>query len=149
MTPAAEVLNDLILMNNDRIKGYQKTMQNLKDKDEDLRTLFMEIIEQTKQFNEALSNEVKKLGVDVETHTSVSGKLHLAWIDLKATFTGNNRRALLAECERGEDALRSTYLEALHESSALSTEQWELISAQADQMKVIHDQIKALRDQAT
>lgn len=149
MTPAAEVLNDLILMNNDRIKGYQKTMQNLRHQDEDLRTLFMEIIAQTQQFNEALSNEVRKLGVDVETHTSVSGKLHLAWIGIKATFTGNNRRALLAECERGEDALKSTYLEALHESSALSSEQWELISAQADQMKVIHDQIKALRDQAT
>jgi uncharacterized protein (TIGR02284 family) len=149
ITPAAEVLNDLILMNNDRIKGYQKTMQNLRHEDEDLRPLFMEIIEQTQQFNEALSNEVKKLGVDVETHTSVSGKLHLAWIGIKATFTGKNRRALLAECERGEDALRSTYLEALHESSALSTEQWELISAQADQMKIIHDQIKALRDQAT
>lgn len=148
MTTAAEVLNDLILMNNDRIRGYQKTMQNLRDRDEDLRTLFMEIIEQTRQFNEALSNEVKKLGEDVETHTSVSGKLHLAWIGIKVTFTGKNRRSLLAECERGEDALRSTYLEALHESSSLSSEQWELISAQADQMKVIHDQIKALRDQA-
>jgi uncharacterized protein (TIGR02284 family) len=148
-TPSAEVLNDLILMNNDRIKGYQKTMQNLRDQDEDLRTLFLEIIEQTRQFNEALSNEVKKLGVDVETQTSVSGKLHLAWIGLKTTFTGKSRKSLLAECERGEDAIKSTYMEALHESSALSTEQWELISAQADQMKVIHDQIKALRDQAT
>lgn len=149
ITPAAEVLNDLILMNNDRIKGYQKAMQNLRDKDEDLRILFMGIIGETQQSNEALSNEVQKLGVAVETHTSVSGKLHLAWMGIKGTFTGKNRKALLAECERGEDALSSTYREALHESSTLSAAQWELIAAQANQMKVIHDQIKALRDRST
>src|SRR5688572_764704 len=103
-TPAAEVLNDLILMNNDRINGYGKTMKNLKERDADLKIIFQEIIDQTKQFNKALSAEVEKLGAAAETHTSVSGKLHLTWIRIKATFTGHNRKALLAECERGEDA---------------------------------------------
>ena|SRR6218665_553952 len=147
-TPASEVMNDLILMNNDRIKGYQRTMKNLKEKDSDLRILFTDIIEQTQKFNNDLSREVEKLGAAAETHTSVSGKLHLAWIGIKATFTGHNRKALLGECERGEDALRITYLEAMNESSDLSPEQWELISDQARQMKLVHDQIKALRDQA-
>lgn len=145
---AAEVLNDLILMNNDRIKGYQRTMQNLKPQDEDLRELFQHIIAQTRGFNEALTEEVVKLGAKAETHTSVSGKLHLTWIGIKATFTGHNRKALLAECERGEDASKATYLEALHGDSDLSAAQWELISAQAEEMKLVHDQIKSLRDQA-
>jgi uncharacterized protein (TIGR02284 family) len=144
---AVEVLNDLILMNNDRIKGYQRTMQNLKPQDDDLRELFLKIIAQTQGFNKALTEEVVKLGATAETHTSVSGKLHLTWIGIKATFTGHNRRALLAECERGEDALKAAYMEALHGDSDLSPSQWELISAQAEEMKVIHDQIKALRDQ--
>lgn len=147
-TSAAEVLNDLILMNNDRIKGYQRTIHNLRPQDEDLSAIFTDIIEQTKQFNAALAAEVVNLGATAETHTSVSGKLHLAWIGIKATFTGHNRHALLAECERGEDALRQTYLEALNSDSDLSSAQWELISAQTAAMKLVHDQIKALRDQA-
>jgi uncharacterized protein (TIGR02284 family) len=147
-TPAAEVLNDLILMNNDRINGYGKTMKNLKERDADLKIIFQEIIDQTKQFNKALSAEVEKLGAAAETHTSVSGKLHLTWIRIKATFTGHNRKALLAECERGEDAIRVAYFEALNESSDLSSEQWELISVQAEQMKLIHNRIKMLRDEA-
>ena len=147
-TPAAEVMNDLILMNNDRIKGYQKTIKNLKEKDKDLQDVFSEIIEQTTEFNRQLSEQVTQMGAEAETHTSASGKMHLAWISLRATFTGHNRRALLAECERGEDALRQGYFEALNEDNDLSSYQWELISEQAAAMKLTHDRIKALRDQA-
>ncbi len=148
-TPAVEVLNDLILMNNDRIRGYTNTTKSLKDRDADLKIIFKEIIDETRQFNIALAAEVEKLGAAAETHTSVSGKLHLTWIRIKATFTGHNRKALLAECERGEDAIRQAYLEALNESSDLSLDQWELISDQAEKSNLIHNRIKMLRDEAT
>jgi len=34
------ILNDLIEINNDRIKGYEKAIEELKDGDQDLKTLF-------------------------------------------------------------------------------------------------------------
>jgi hypothetical protein len=39
----AEVLNDLIQINNDRITGYEKSLKELKDSDTDLRDIFLVI----------------------------------------------------------------------------------------------------------
>jgi len=38
--------------------------------------------------------------------TSGTGAIHRAWIDVKATFSGHDRKSVLAECERGEDAIK-------------------------------------------
>ena len=36
----ARLLNDLIMINNDRMVGYQKAMEELKSEDSDLKLLF-------------------------------------------------------------------------------------------------------------
>lgn len=145
---AAHTLNDLILINNDRIKGYEKALKDLDAQDGDLAPLFNEMISQTRRFNADLSKQVELAGAQAETETSVSGKLHRAWIDIKATFAGNSRRSLLCECERGEDASKEAYQEALHEHNSLSTLQSELVAAQAREQSASHDRIKVLRDEA-
>jgi len=43
----AEVLNDLIQINNDRIEGYQKAIEELKATDTDLTNLFTGFITQS------------------------------------------------------------------------------------------------------
>ena len=35
----ARLLNDLILINNDRVVGYQKAMEELKEEDSDLKLI--------------------------------------------------------------------------------------------------------------
>jgi uncharacterized protein (TIGR02284 family) len=37
---------------------------------------------------------------------SSSGTLHRMWLDVKATFSGHDRKSILEECERGEDAIK-------------------------------------------
>ncbi|MEJ0104860.1 MAG: hypothetical protein WDO19_20900 [Bacteroidota bacterium] len=43
-----EILNDLVLINNDRITGYERARQELKGEDADLKLLFLKFIDQSR-----------------------------------------------------------------------------------------------------
>src|SRR5882757_10211291 len=100
---AIETLNDLILINNDRIKGYEHATKELKDKDSELKHLFTNMIAKSHQFKMEIATEVAALGHDIERGTSTSGKLHRTWLDVKAAFSGHSKKSVLEECEFGED----------------------------------------------
>ncbi|SEM63052.1 conserved hypothetical protein [bacterium A37T11] len=146
ISKTTEILNDLIEINNDRIEGYTRAIEDSEAIDVDLKTLFEYYIQQTKGFNRDLSAEVSKLGEAPEEGTRMSGKLHRLWLDVKAKFTGSDRKSILEECERGEDASKEAYTEALADSEGLPEEIVKLISQQADKQREGHDKIKALRD---
>jgi uncharacterized protein (TIGR02284 family) len=67
-------------------------------------------------------------------------------MDVKATFTGNDRKAILASCEFGEDAAQKAYEQALKTDADLSVEIRQLIMDQKGSLKRSHDEIKKLRD---
>jgi uncharacterized protein (TIGR02284 family) len=143
----ASVLEDLIKINNDRIEGYEKALKELKPEDTDLRLLFLRAIDQSRGIKMMLGNELQTLKESIPSGTSGSGAIHRAWLELKATFTGHGRRAILASCEFGEDAVQKAY------ESALSSEHLpEYLSAivleEKQDLKSFHDEIKALRDQS-
>src|SRR5436305_4788716 len=98
------VLNDLIRINNDRVDGYEKAIDELKDEDADLRTLFQGYINESRKNALELTPEVTRLGGDPADGTTNSGKIYRVWMDLKATVTGKDRETVLANCEFGEDA---------------------------------------------
>ena len=141
------VLNDLILINNDRIEGYQRAIKELEEGNADLKTLFTGMIAESHEYKAALANEVALSGEEVERGTTNSGKIYRAWMDVKATFTGGDRKSVLSSCEFGEDAAQKAYDMALKEED-LPAHLRSLISEQKASLKASHDQIKALRDQA-
>ena len=67
-------------------------------------------------------------------------------MDVKATFSGKDRKAILASCEYGEDAAQKAYEAALSSDAELPTEVRQLVMDQKQRLKKSHDQIKALRD---
>ena len=141
----AEILNDLIQINNDRIVGYEKAIEELKPEDNDLKTLFIKMIDESRRNKMALATEVQALGKDTETDTTTSGKIYRAWMDVKATFAGHDRKAILSNCEFGEDAAQRAYRMAL-EDEDLSAELRGIISEQKETLRGSHDAIKRLRD---
>lgn len=141
-----EVLNDLIKINNDRIAGYEKAISETKDLDVDLKGVFNAMIEESKTYRSQLENEVTKLGGVIATDTTISGKVYRAWMDVKATFGGNSREAILDNCEFGEDAWRRAYESALSSEVGVSGDVQSIISAQYDGEKSSHDLIKKYRD---
>ncbi|HEY1871396.1 MAG TPA: PA2169 family four-helix-bundle protein [Chitinophagaceae bacterium] len=142
----AEVLNDLIQINNDRISGYEKAIKELNDVDEDLRGIFTAYIDQSRNFRNALGKEVQTLGADMDKGTTSNGKIYRTWMDVKALFTGHDRQTVLNSCEYGEDAAQKAYKSAL-DTQNLPAYLFALINRQKDELKKSHDEIKALRDQ--
>ncbi|TFF35159.1 ferritin-like domain-containing protein [Mucilaginibacter psychrotolerans] len=141
-----EVLNDLIEINNDRIDGFSRAAKDLGEGDADLKAVFDKFATDSRQNVQELSAAVGQAGGELETGNTVAGTIHRAWIDVKATFSGHDRKAILDECERGEDAIKKAYRDALNEDNGLSPEQASLIATQQQAINLGHDSIKALRD---
>ncbi len=146
-------LNDLVLINNDRVAGYEKALEELTSRDDagnadsDLRSLFQEFIQQSSNFSSQLAAQVTAAGGDVAEGTMTSGKIYRAWMDVRALFSGKDRHAILASCEGGEDAAQKAYKEALEEED-LTMDVKSMIRSQQAELKQAHDQVKALRDQS-
>ncbi len=141
-----EVLNDLVMINNDRITGYQRAIKELKDEDGDLKSLFDQMIIESQQIKSDLVHEVQVLHGDVEKGTTEMGKIYRAWMDVKALFTGENRHAVLSNCEAGEDAAQKAYKKAL-ETDKLPGFLRDLLSRQQATLRESHDEVRDLRNQ--
>lgn len=140
------ILNDLIRINHDRIVGYEKAIEELKSEDADLRTLFNRYIQESRQYASELTNEVTRLGGDPAEGTTNSGKIYRVWMDLKAVVKGHDRKAVLENCEFGEDAAQKSYDMALNSDNELEAPVREMIVRQKAQLKTGHDEVKRLRD---
>ena len=141
----AEVLNDLVKINNDRVDGYKKAIENLQPEDADLRVLFQEKINESHAFHSELTAEVALLGEKVATGTMALGKIYRAWMDVGAFLSGGERKFVINNCERGEDAAITAYNTALN-SDELTPTQREILLSQLQIIKLSHNEIKALRD---
>ncbi|RFZ91248.1 PA2169 family four-helix-bundle protein [Mucilaginibacter conchicola] len=143
---ATSVLNDLIEINNDRVAGFEKAIADIKDENIDLKAVFEGFAAQSRKNGQELAALVGSPD-EVETGNSVSGTLHRAWIDVKSLFGGSDRASILSEAERGEDAIKKAYQDALN-GGDLSADAVAVVSGQAQEINAAHDQIKALRDAA-
>ncbi|GGB76960.1 ferritin-like domain-containing protein [Dyadobacter sediminis] len=138
------IINNLIEINNDRVAGFEKVIADIDDENIDLKSLFQEFAQQSRKNSQELSAIVGSVE-ELETGNSVSGALHRAWIDVKSLFGGSDRASILSEAERGEDAIKKAYQEALS-SGELLPDVTSTVSKQAHEINSAHDKIKALRD---
>jgi uncharacterized protein (TIGR02284 family) len=140
-----DVLSDLIEINNDRVAGFEKAAEDLEATDVDLKAIFHKLAGESSS-NASELRSMASANADTDTGTSVLGAIHRAWIDVKATFSGHDRKSVLQECERGEDAIKKAYKSALEDNNGLSADVMAVISRQKQGIDAGHDQIKALRD---
>jgi len=141
-----DVLNDLIQINNDRIEGYERAAKETASEDSDLRSLFLSMASESRRYANELTRYVSQAGEEPADGTTGSGKIYRAWMDVKGTFTGKDRKAILASCEYGEDAAQKAYDEALKTDAELPTEIRQLITDQKSSLRKSHDKIKRMRD---
>ena len=141
-----EVLNDLIQINNDRIEGYEKAVEETKDIDVDLKAIFIKMAEESIKYKTELVAEVARLGGEPATGTTGLGKIYRVWMDVKATFTGKDRQSVLEACEFGEDAAQKAYRDALASDAEIDADTRQLITSQQASLKTSHDIIKKYRD---
>lgn len=141
-----EVVNDLIKINYDRIEGYRNAADESKKFDVVLTQVFMKMADESRLNVSALTAHVRKLGGDPENGSTTLGKIYRAWMDVKAVFTGKDRKAILSSCEYGEDQAQNAYDAALASDVDLDTETRQLIMSQKETLKASHDEIRKMRD---
>ena len=146
MEKLTNILNDLIRINHDRVTGYEKAIEELKDGDADLKTLFRRYTMESRQYAQELTLEVTRLGGDPAEGTTNSGKIYRVWMDLKAAISGKDRKTILDNCEFGEDAAQKAYDLALNADVDFEPSIRDLIVRQKATLKVGHDEVKRLRD---
>ena len=144
---AISVLNDLIETSKDGEEGFRTCAEDIKNPE--LKSLFLKRSQGCATSAAELQAEVRALGGDPETSTSVSGDLHRRWVDLKSLVTGKDEESVLNEAERGEDHALKSYKEALekigkHNLVGIR----DVVERQYHGVQRNHDQVKALRNQA-
>lgn len=137
-----ETLNDLIMINNDRIAGYEKAIEEFKGKETDLTVLFEQMIDESRDMRNSLGREIQVLGGEMAEGTMISGKIYQAWMKIKAIFTGHDRHTVLENCHTGEHAAQRAYSEALQQETMPHFLR-DMIRTQQQILQSSHDEIKA------
>ncbi|GEP89203.1 conserved hypothetical protein [Chitinophaga terrae (ex Kim and Jung 2007)] len=143
-----EVLNDLIAINNDRIEGYEKALKEMKHTNAVISGLFKKMIDESREFRNALGTEVQAAGGNMETGTTAAGKIFRTWMDFKFAFSDSDPKTVLSTCETGEEAAQRAYKTALEHKQlpehirSLLVEQKASLKASLDQIRSYYESLK-------
>ncbi len=140
----ASQLNNLIEICKDGQEGFKLAAEKVTCND--LRSTLQECSRQRAEFATALQSEVARLGVTPEKAGSTLAAVHRGWINLKTALTSNDDKAVINECERGEDSAVAAYEEAI--KAELLPNVQNLVSRQYQTVKATHDKIRDIRDSA-
>ena len=142
---AISTINGLIETLKDGEKGFKEASEAVRDPQ--LKTLFQQYSQQRHRFASELQTEALSLGESKpEKTSSAAGAMHRAWINLKSAVTSGDDKAILSECERGEDSAVHEYQEAM--SDGLTGTAREIVARQFTEIKSAHDRVRNLRDAA-
>ncbi len=92
-----------------------------------------------------LAQQVRNLGGDVEDSGSAMGAVERGWVAVRTTLTTYDDKAVLEECERGEDNALARYRKALKKPLPANIKL--IVERQLQGVQRNHDQIKMMRDQ--
>ena len=140
-----EDLNDLVKINNDRIMGYEKAVEDTEDAQ--LDDLFRHYIIQSQNFRSQLADHIVRidgLAVSNATTSDITSKIHRAWIDIKSAVTGKDRDTVLSSVEFGENAALEAYKDAIEKDHIPAYIKEDLMK-QMGQLEDASEKIKALR----
>lgn len=138
------LLNNLIETSKDGQKGFGECAKDIENAE--LKSLFSQRSQECASAAGELQQLVRSLGGDPETSSSAAGSLHRGWVNLKSVLTGHSEKAILNECERGEDVALKHYKDALEKE--LPSNVRSILEKQRQGVQRNHDQVKALRNMA-
>ena len=135
------VLNDLIETCKDGEQGFQAAAE--KAKDSSLKSLFSKYSSQRASYVQELQSVVRDLGGDPATTGHVVATMHRGWINLKEALSKDEDKALIFECESGEDAAMKSYKDAL--SKSLPANVLSVVQKQFSGVQEAHNTIRDMK----
>ena len=144
-TKTVSVLNDLLNITNDRIQGFSKVEDKVWDHYPVLRTDYDEMVSESLNMKNELSDLITERGGDPDNTGSAAGSIHRAWIDVKNAFAGDNASASLGNVVYGEKAAIDAYQDAL-DSGNLCSESTHVVLDQLQNLKASYHKFKNLEE---
>lgn len=139
-----DALNDLAECCKDGEYGFRACAEQA-DR-QDLKTTFTKRADDCRSAAQELYGQIRSLGGTPDEGGSAAGVLHRGWVAIKASLSAYDDKAVLEECERGEDNAKARYARALKKPLPASIKL--IVERQMQGVQRNHDQIKMLRDQA-
>ena len=143
-TNVIAVLNDLIETSKDGERGFMKAAEEAHTPS--VKEALLESAERCTKGARDLQDVVLKLGGTPERGGSVAGALHRGWIDVKSAVGSRPDHAILADCEKGEDAAKKRFHDALDKDD-LPADVRAVVERLYHGVMQNHDRIRAMRDQ--
>ncbi len=141
------ILSDLISIHNDRISGYGQAIVKVTDIEPDLKYTFEDIVVKGGKYKMQLSEKMKGLDNNGKKGIIVPGKIYSAWKDLKMTFNGNTRKAIISYCQYNEDIAQYAYEAALNLHVDMNSDIRLLMEDQQSDLHQTYIQLKKYREE--
>lgn len=125
-----QLLNDLIRINNDRFTGYETTAHDNPAIDADTRDAFYRLATESRSYVNDLHAQVIRLDGPPVSQETISGKIYLFWLHLRASLKGETLTGLLDTCILLEHAMQQVYEKALECEDELPENIRHLITSQ-------------------
>jgi uncharacterized protein (TIGR02284 family) len=137
-----DTLNDLIETSKDGEYGFRTSAEHAKSPD--LKNVLLQRAADCQRGASELQSLVTQLGGEADTGGSALGAMHRGWVAVKATLSTYDDKAILEECERGEDTALTSYRNAL--AKPLPPQVQAVVDRQYQGVKRNHEQVRELRN---
>jgi uncharacterized protein (TIGR02284 family) len=138
-----DALDDLAECCKDGEYGFRACAEQARR--EDLKAMFLQRADDCRGAAEELKQQIRACGGNPDDRGSMAGALHRGWVSVKSSLSAYDDKAVLEECERGEDNALARYRKALKQPLPANIKQ--IVERQMQGVQRNHDQIKTLRDQ--
>lgn len=135
-------LKDLTRINIDSAAGFKEAADVVEN--DQLKVLFTSLSQQRGHFAQELNRHIMLDEQDTEITSSWKGMFHRWWMDLRGKLSGGDAYAVLAEAERGEDAIKQMYEDVIKQTVGSPLN--DVLLAQYAEIKRGHDKVRDLRD---
>ena len=126
----------------DSVNGYRDAAQNVES--DQFRQMFTSLADERSQVLSDLQAESVRMGGSAARDGSTLGNLHQRWVDLKASISGRDDKAVINEVERGEDYLKAKFETAL-ETESLDGNLRAIIERAYGSVRQGHDRVSDLK----
>jgi len=136
-------IQELIQLNIDSDEGFTAAADEL-DGSDALARFFRDCADERRALAAELQSIVSANAEEPAHSGTVKGTLHRWWLEVRSAVQNGDEHAILAEAERGEDAIKHAYERVLKQTAGSAVN--DVLQRQFAGVKRRHDQVKAMRD---
>ena len=137
------LLNNLIIVNNDRIEGYEMAIEETEEND--LKLIFSQFIQTSVKCKSELLSEVRRLEAEAFISDRRKASFFNTWTEVKLALNSKNRKVILDACEEGENVVKKNYEDTIRDHGTdLSINELAMLKNQYMDLKNDHDRVEAM-----